>query len=85
MATNSDKTPENRFVTNMVLTLSLDDRVLIQIDAWYLILSAILRGGPPFLLDDTLSLAMLTGRIEIGGQGFTFEIPQPPEFKGDNS
>lgn len=79
----SDKTPEKRFITNMVLTLSHEGRVLIQIDAWYLILSAILRGGPPFLLDDTLNHAMLTARVEIGGQEFVFGVPQPLEFKGD--
>ena len=77
------QTPEKRFITNMVLTLSHEGRVLIQIDAWYLLLSAILRGGPPFLLDDTLTNAMLTARVEIGGQEFVFGVPQPVVVKGD--
>ena len=77
------QTPEKRFITNMVLTLSHEGRVLIQIDAWYLLLSAILRGGPPFLLNETLKDAMLTAQVEIGGERFTFEVPQPVEFEGD--
>ena len=79
------QTPEKRFITNMVLTLSHEGRVLIQIDAWYLILSAILRGGPPFLLNETLKDAMLTAQVEIGGERFTFEVPQPVEFEGDST
>lgn len=69
----------------MVLTLSHEGRVFIQIDAWYLILSAILRGGPPFLLNETLKDAMLTAQVEIGGERFTFEVPQPVEFEGDRA
>ena len=74
---------EKSFCTPMTFTLSFEDRVLLQVDAWYLILSAILRSEPPFALGKALEESMLTARIEIGGEQYVFGIPQPPEFKGD--
>lgn len=75
---------EKRFCTPMMFTLSFEDRVLLQVDAWYLILSAILRAEPPFALSKALEESMLTAKIEIGGEEYVFEVPQPPEFKDDN-
>jgi len=75
---------EKPFASPLTLTLSRENRVIMQIDAWYLILSAILRAEPPFKLNTTLTNAMLTARIEMGGQEFVFSIPQPVEFIEDS-
>jgi len=74
-----EKTP----VSGMTLTLAFEDRVLLRIDAWYLVLSAILRAEPPFNLNQALRESILTAAIEIGGKELVFGIPQPPEFMED--
>jgi hypothetical protein len=76
---------EKRFVSPMTLTLSFQGRVLLRIDAWYLVLSSILRAEPPFSLNQTLQESMLTARITIKGDEYVFDIPQPPEFIGDGA
>lgn len=78
------KTPCKRVCTPMVLTLAYEGRVLMQMDVWYLVLSAILRQAPPFSLSQALRESMLTARIEFDGEEHVFGVPQPPEFTEDS-
>ena len=77
------KTPCEPFITPMKLTLTHENHVLMEIDVWYLMLSAILRAEAPFSLNRTFEEAVLTAEVEVGGQVWRFSIPQPPEFIED--
>lgn len=85
MTTNSSdmQTPCKRFITGLTLTLASKNGVILQVDAWYLILSAMLRGEIPQSVREILDDCMLTARIEIGGEQYVFECLQPDEFQGD--
>lgn len=78
------RTPCKRILSPMMLILTFEDRVLLKIDAWYLLLSTILRADPPYNLNQTLKESMLTAEVEIGGIDWRFGIPQPPEFTEDS-
>ena len=84
MSTNSDEKPIKHIETGLTLKLSHDNRTIMSIDAWYLILSAILRADPPFHLNKTLEESVLTGEITIGGEPHFFLIPKPPEFNAED-
>ena len=83
---NSDgslKIREQRFSSGMTLELKHQNRTLLKVDAWYLILSSMLRSDPPFSIGAALQESVLTAQIEIAGQEIIFSIPQPPEFEDD--
>lgn len=75
--------PSQKPSSPLALKLSSNERIIMHIDAWYLILSAILRADPPFKLNRTLSDAMLTAMIQLDGREIELIIPQPPEFIED--
>jgi hypothetical protein len=74
---------EKRFFTGVTVTLCHKNGVILQVDVWYLILSAMLRGDIPKSVREILDDCMLTAKINIGGEDYVFECLQPQEFQGD--
>jgi hypothetical protein len=80
MGTSSNKPVQ----TSMTVKLTFEGRVLLAMDLWYLILSAILRADPPFNMNKALTESVLTCEITLNGEPHYFEVPKPPEFEDDN-
>jgi len=72
---------KKRNATSMTVSLESNGRVLVQLDVWHLVLSAILRSEYPFSLSQTLREAVLTARVKIDTGEIVYEVPQPPEFR----
>jgi hypothetical protein len=81
-----EKTMESAVLgeTEVTFVLTTGDMVLMQINAWHLILSAILRSDPPFNLSKSLEESILTARVKIGDTVFYMDIMKPVELKGDS-
>lgn len=68
----------------MSVTLSSQGRVLLHINVWYLVLSALLRMEPPFSLCKALEEGMLIATIQKGKNFYSILIAQPVELKGNS-
>jgi hypothetical protein len=77
------QTPLNGAITRATVELKHGDMVLLKVNLWYLILSAILRSDPPFTLGKSLEESVLTLSIEEPNWKYQLTIPQPPEFRDE--
>lgn len=80
MDTNSNRLTQEILEWPLQLKLTNKNGVLMEINAWYLILSQILRAEPPFSLPISLEESILTATVTIGEVQYQWEVPKPKEF-----